>query len=277
MSIRLSVLGSGSSGNATVVWSDSTALLIDAGLSAREIGRRLEQVGLPLSALRAVCVTHEHSDHTAGLRVLNQRHGVALYGNAGTVDALREDEELRALPWKIFCTGQPFPVGDLTVHPFSVPHDAYEPVGFTISCGAVRAAVVTDIGLPTTLVRQRLRDCHVVVLESNHDERLLQESSRPWSLKQRIMGRQGHLSNRRAAELLAEVATPALQQVYLAHLSEECNRADLAVAEARRQLERVGCGHVRVEVGRPDAVAGPWSWTPGDCGAAGTPAAEVMT
>jgi phosphoribosyl 1,2-cyclic phosphodiesterase len=145
MSIRLSVLGSGSSGNATVVWSDSTALLIDAGLSAREIGRRLEQVGLPLSALRAVCVTHEHSDHTAGLRVLNQRHGVALYGNAGTVDALREDEELRALPWKIFCTGQPFPVGDLTVHPFSVPHDAYEPVGFTITCGAVRAAVVTDI------------------------------------------------------------------------------------------------------------------------------------
>lgn len=262
MSLQLCILGSGSSGNATVVWSGQTAVLIDAGLSAREIGRRLEPLGLTPSSVRAVCVSHEHSDHTAGLRVLHQRHGVALYANGGTAEALRQDEELRDLPWKIFSTGQSFVVGDLTLHPFSVPHDAYEPVGFTVTCGAARAAVVTDLGLPTTLVRQCLRDCHVVVLESNHDERLLQESPRPWSLKQRIMGRQGHLSNTRAAALLAEIATPALQQVYLAHLSDECNRADLAVAEARRQLERAGYGHVRVQVGHPDRAAEPWAWAP---------------
>jgi phosphoribosyl 1,2-cyclic phosphodiesterase len=262
MSLRLCILGSGSSGNATVIWSESTALLIDAGLSAREVGRRLELAGKPLSDVRAVCVSHEHSDHTTGLRVLHQRHGLELYGNAGTVDALRQNEELRDLPWKIFSTGQPFVVGDLTVHPFSVPHDAYEPVGFTVTCGEVRAAVVTDIGLPTTLVRQRLRDCQVIVLESNHDERLLQESPRPWSLKQRISGRQGHLSNTRAAALLAEIATPALQQVYLAHLSDECNRADLALAEARRQLARAGYAHVRVHVGHPDRVSEPWAWQP---------------
>ena len=186
MTLRICILGSGSSGNCTYIASDTTALLIDAGLSAREIARRLEATGLPLDRVAAICVSHEHSDHTAGIRVLHQRHGVALYANNGTLQGLGGDEELRGLPWKIFTTGAGFAVGDLAVEPFSVPHDAYEPVGFVVACGDVRVGVVTDIGIPTTLVRERLRACRAIVLEANHDERMLMEARRPWSNRSKV-------------------------------------------------------------------------------------------
>jgi phosphoribosyl 1,2-cyclic phosphodiesterase len=267
MSLRICILASGSSGNCTFVASASSAILVDAGLCAREIRRRLEGLAVRPEDLAAVCVSHEHSDHTTGLRILSRKHGVPLYANAGTIEALSREDELKDLPWRVFTTGQPFHIGDLLVEPFSVPHDAYDPVGFVISGGGGRVGVVTDIGVATSLVRERLKHCQALVVESNHDEQMLQEARRPWHLKQRILGRQGHLSNRSAGELVAEVASPTLSHVFLAHLSQECNRHDLAVQTVRQHLSRAGHVHVRVCLTYPDRPSEIWQYNAFDSAA----------
>ncbi|MEM7397060.1 MAG: MBL fold metallo-hydrolase [Verrucomicrobiota bacterium] len=240
MGIRLCVLGSGSSGNSTYVGTDTTHVLIDAGFSGKETARRLGEIDFDIATLNGVCVSHEHNDHTAGLKVLHNRHKIPLYGNSGTVAAVGRDPKWQEIHWNVFTTGSPFTIGDLTIEPFSVPHDAYEPVGFVISSNGIRVGIATDLGMATHLIRDRLRTCQAIVLESNHDERLLQEAPRPWHLKQRILGRQGHLSNRSAAEILREIAGPTLKMVFLAHLSEDCNREDLALQTSRRILDEEG-------------------------------------
>ncbi len=250
--MRLCVLASGSSGNCIYVESGGTALLVDAGVSARETERRLTAIGVDLAAVRGICLTHEHDDHRAGLCVLQRRTGAALYANAGTIEGVGQGEDAVGLNWNVFQTGTSFPVGPLTVTSFSVPHDSYDPVGYVIEDGAVRVGIVTDIGIPTGVVRQRLKACRVLVLEANHDEQLLKETQRPWALKQRILGRQGHLSNTQAGELLCDVASEALQTVFLAHLSSECNRPELALRTVRHLLERGGHGHIAVKLTYPD-------------------------
>jgi phosphoribosyl 1,2-cyclic phosphodiesterase len=259
MALRVCVLASGSSGNCTFVGTENTAILIDAGLSGRETARRLEPLGVGLSAIRAVCVSHEHNDHTAGLGVLHRRHSIALYANGGTVEALSEDAAANGLRWNLFDNGQAFAVGDVVVAPFSVSHDARDPVGFVVSQGDVRAGIVTDIGMATALVRERLKSCQVIVVEANHDEQLLQNSKRPWHLKKRILGRQGHLSNEAAARMLAEIAGPHLRHVFLAHLSEECNRQDLALRTAERTLREHGHAGIRVSLTYPDRISEIWA------------------
>lgn len=258
MAMKVCVLASGSSGNCTYVAGDHAAILLDAGLSAREVGRRLEQVGARLDQIHAVCISHEHADHTAGIRVLHKRYGIPVFANSGTVQALQRDERAAGVNWQVFSTGSAFSVGDLSVEPFSVPHDAMDPVGFVIGCGATRVGVVTDVGMATTLLRERLSRCRVVVMESNHDERMLENSKRPWYLKQRIKGRQGHLSNARAAEVMAEVAGSDLQHVFLAHISEECNRHELALRAAEDKLRHAGCPHVKVSLTYPDRISDIW-------------------
>jgi phosphoribosyl 1,2-cyclic phosphodiesterase len=210
MSLKVCILASGSSGNSIYVESARARILIDAGLSGKEIGRRLETIGVNLAGIRAVCVTHEHDDHTAALGILHRRFGIPLYANAGTVQAIEQGDKLRDAKWTLFTTGSAFPIGDLRLEPFSVPHDSYDPVGFVVSSGDDRAGIVTDMGMATGLVRERLKGCRILVIETNHDEKMLQDADRPWVLKQRIAGRQGHFSNRQAAELIAEVAGPAL-------------------------------------------------------------------
>lgn len=259
MSLRLCILASGSSGNCTYVASNETAILIDAGLSAREIGKRLEQIGASLDHVHGVCVSHEHSDHIAGLKTLQSKHAMPLFANQGTIQGVRATKSENAdLVWQQFHTGSSFTIGGLSVEPFSVPHDAMEPVGFVITGPTCSVGVVTDIGIPTALVRDRLKRCSAIVLESNHDEQMLANSSRPWSLKQRIAGRQGHLSNARAAALLAEIAGPHLRRVYLAHLSEECNRPEIAQRTMREALHRAGHAHVEISMTFPDNVSDVW-------------------
>ena len=230
-------------------------MLIDAGLSCAETQRRLQAIQADLSTIRAVCVSHEHDDHKASLGVLQRRHAVELYANSGTIQGLEESDRFQGLKWNVFSNGSPFQVGDLQVEAFSVPHDSYDPVGFAVSCGAVRVGLVTDMGMPTELIRQRLRHCHVVIVEANHDERLLRDAARPWSLKQRISGRQGHLSNAQAAQLVRDVAGPLLRTVFLAHLSAECNRPDLALRSVREALQQGGHSAVDVKVTYPDRVS----------------------
>ena len=257
--MKICVLASGSSGNCIYAGTGSTHILIDAGMSGRETLNRLEQVGVKLAEITAVCLTHEHSDHIAGLGVLHSRHGIALYANAGTIEAVGKDEKLRGLPWRVFSTGSLFSIGDLTLEPFSVSHDAYEPVGFVVACGPVRVGVVTDIGVSTHLVRERLKHCRALVVESNHDEQLLADARRPWPLKQRIAGRQGHLSNQHAAELIAGISGTELNRVFLAHLSADCNRPELALKTTQMALLRQGHSRVQVELTYPDRISEVWS------------------
>lgn len=258
--MKLCVLASGSSGNCTFVSAGATRILIDAGLSGRETERRLTEIGEDPADISAICLTHEHGDHIAGLGVLHARFGMKVYANGGTIEALDDRQpKLGSLEWMVFSTGAAFKIGGLTMEPFSVSHDAYEPVGFIVSAGGVRAGIATDIGVGTHLVRERLRGCNALVIESNHDENLLAGAMRPWYLKQRIAGRQGHMSNQGAAKILADVAGPDLFRVFLAHLSNECNRPELAQRAAVDMLRRKGSGHVKVEVAVAERVSGIWS------------------
>ncbi len=258
MAFRLCVLGSSSAGNCTYIGSDTTGLLIDAGLSGRETVRRLGEIGVAVESIRAICLTHEHTDHTSGLGALHKGGRVELYANSGTIEGLQARDVNESLVWKVFSTGSPFQVGDLTIEPFSVPHDAYDPVGFIIGCEGRRVGVVTDMGMVTGLIRERLRHCVAVVVEANHDERLLKDADRPWRLKQRISGRQGHLSNANAAALIAEIAGESLVVAYLAHLSQDCNRPDLALKAVEAALQLRGISRVSVRLAPHDRVSEVW-------------------
>ncbi len=248
MTFNICVLASGSSGNCVYVGTETTRILIDAGLSGRETSARLGALDVELSEINAICVTHEHSDHKASLGIISRNHGIPVYANKGTLDAIETDSRMHGIKWNIFTTGQSFDIGDLTIEPFSVPHDSYEPVGYIVRAGQVKAGIVTDMGMATTLIRERLKDCDVAIIESNHDEELLRASERPWSIKQRIAGRQGHLSNKQAAELISEITGPKLKTVFLAHLSSDCNDQHLAIKEVTDTLKKQDISGVDVKL-----------------------------
>ena len=241
--VRVCVLGAGSGGNCTWIGCGEDAILVDSGLSARRTIRTLRELGLDERKVRAICITHEHSDHVRGAARLQALLGVPLYANTQTARAV---ESVPAEGWKCFVTGNPFAVGPFSLFPFALPHDAYEPVGYRISCGGVRIGIATDLGMATTLVRGMLRGCRFLVLESNHDEGMVRQADRPWRLKQRVLGNQGHLSNRMAAALVSEVAGDTLETVVLAHLSESCNREELAIETVRERLAADGLGRIAV-------------------------------
>jgi len=256
--MKVCVLASGSSGNCIFVKSATTRILIDAGLSGRETAHRLELIGASLPSIQGICLTHEHGDHTTGLVALHKRAGIPIYANAGTIEAIRKDDKLRNLKWQVFTTGAAFPIGDLTITPFP---SRMTPMSRLALCGLgqVRVGIVTDIGVSTHLVRERLRHCQVLIVESNHDERLLADARRPWHLKQRIAGRQGHLSNQHASELIAEIASDDLNQVFLFHLSLDCNRPELALKSTCEALHRQGLDHVQVNLTYADQISAIWA------------------
>ncbi len=239
MSIALSVLASGSKGNSIYLEGPDGALLIDAGLSARETVKRIELVGADPRRVKGILVTHEHSDHIRGVKVVARRLKVPVYGTPETVTAARLPGDVRIHEIK---AGTPFAAAGFEIMPFTIPHDALDPVGFIAGLGSVRVGVATDLGHATTLVRERLKDCGALVLESNHDEKMLMEGPYPWFLKQRVKGRSGHLSNVASAEMLARFSNPDLQFVILAHLSEINNVPDLALGTAREALAGYGYG-----------------------------------
>jgi len=261
MSLEVCVLASGSSGNAIYVASEKTRLLVDAGLSAKQIALRLEEIGVPVESLNGICVSHEHGDHINGLRVLQKRHGVDIYANAGTFQGIQRQVKSDEIKVKIFQTGSAFHIGNISIEPFSVPHDAYEPVGFRLQTQSCAVGIVTDLGMTTTLVREKLKGCNALVIEANHDEDLLQEAARPWSLKQRIRSRQGHLSNIDAAQLIVESASENLEHVFLFHLSSDCNTPEIALQTISSQLRLDGWDAINLEITHQRKISNLWKYS----------------
>ncbi len=237
--MRICVLGSGSSGNSVYVAAGGVDLLIDAGLSRKMLRKHLEMLKGSLDDIDGILLSHEHSDHVRSLESLSGNGGIPVYLNRATASALAE-RGIRVGPIKVFKTGAVFSVGPLTVESFPVPHDALDPVGFIISDGVTQVGIATDLGEASGEVRRRLRGCRAVVIESNHDLSLLLNGPRPFSLKQRIRGGRGHLSNDLASALLREVVTENLTDVFLAHLSRECNTPELALSTAKRAIGESG-------------------------------------
>jgi phosphoribosyl 1,2-cyclic phosphodiesterase len=246
--VRLTILGSGSAGNCAYLETEETRLLIDAGLSLRQIRLRLAAIGRSPENLTGILVTHEHSDHVQGLAVLTGKLHIPVYLNRPTQEAVEYQHQIK-LESRLFTTGAGFEVGDVAVETFSVPHDAQEPVGYLLRTSAGNIGFLTDLGHATKLVLQRVRTANVLVLESNHDVKMLQDCPhRPWSLKQRILSRHGHLSNEAAAEAAQQIMSADLRHLYLGHLSRECNRPDLARQVMARRLEQIGATHIHLEV-----------------------------
>ena len=237
----ITILGSGSKGNCAVVQTDDCKLLIDGGLSARQISTRLESVGVPPSQLDGILLTHEHVDHVGGVRVFCKKNDIPIYCNPLTAEAIRTQEFAFHKNWRLFNTGSDFSLKDLTIQTFPVPHDAADPVGFVLHQGTASLGFCTDLGFATKLVFERIRDVQTLVIETNHDEKLLQnDTHRPWAIKQRIMSRHGHLSNTAAAEVLAELLGNRLRRSILCHLSQDCNSPELATATVRARLNDPG-------------------------------------
>ncbi len=234
--MEVCVLGSGSNGNCLYVEQRGKALLIDQGFSHREFMARMNAGGFDVSKVRAILVTHEHGDHIAGVGITARKLDVPVYATRGTFAGKRNlfngDETLIVIEG-----GAPFSLEGVEILPFTVSHDSNEPVQYCITAGKRKISVATDLGFVSTLVEYSLRDSDLVVLESNYDVEMLKRGPYPWELKQRILGRTGHLSNRTAAELLFNLCGRRRIQAVLAHLSDENNHPDLAEKEVRDLFE----------------------------------------
>jgi phosphoribosyl 1,2-cyclic phosphodiesterase len=247
--MKLSVLGSGSTGNAVLLVANGTRVLVDAGLSAREIARRMSALGEDPNSLDGILITHEHGDHAGGLRVLMKDLDCPVFMSAKTREAyvcerrnLASDEPRRradALRDRMveIDSGCDFQIGGIDFHPFTVPHDAVDNFGFTASHAGVKVATVLDFGHITTLITERLRGCAAIVIESNHSRDMLKTVEHyPWELKQRILSRLGHLSNEDVAEWLVDGFDGQASHIVLAHLSQRANNPYLAKITAETAL-----------------------------------------
>ena len=247
--MEICILASGSKGNCIYIAGGGTALLIDAGLSAKETLRRLEIAGIEKNDIKSIIFTHDHTDHCKGARVLSKKLEAELYANDCTQEIMKlKDKKLEEIEFNTFDSANSFSIRNLNIEPFTVPHDAGDSVGFVLDDGKARIGIVTDIGFPTILVKEKLRGCDMIIIESNHDVQLLRQSDRPQSLIQRILGRSGHLSNEAAAEVITETASAKLKHIALFHLSEDCNSPRLARETAIEALNDIKLGDIRVHV-----------------------------
>lgn len=231
------ILSSSSAGNAALIETAQTRVLVDAGLSGRQLVGLLDQAGKPIETVQAVFLTHEHGDHTAGLRGLGRYPHLQFFATHGTAQAAMAKSN-RSLKWRIFEPGSSFTFADLRVDTCLVPHDALEPVGYVFRYGgedlftpAQSVAILTDLGHIPPRMAERIRDVQLLLIESNHCPDLLEEDlKRPWSVKQRIRGRHGHLSNDSVRDFLQSVPQPLWRRILLGHLSRDCNSPERALA-----------------------------------------------
>lgn len=242
--LEFSVLASGSSGNAIYVQTAQTKILMDAGISAKELQRRLDEVaGTNFTDLHAVFFTHEHIDHVRGLKTLYRHSTAQFHLTEGTYDAVRntiEAESSVSERMTYIKSGDPVQIGDILVTPFTISHDAQEPVMYRFDAGDASLSVVTDLGYVSDAIKDVLQGCQAYVFESNHDVEMLRAGRYPWSVKRRILGDKGHLSNTDSALALLDFMGDAEIDVYLAHLSEENNQPDLADLTVKSILDEAG-------------------------------------
>lgn len=249
MPLLCQVLATGSKGNAILVSSSKTRILVDAGLSGKELSRRLDQTPVKAQTLQALLLSHEHRDHVNGSGVMSRRFDLPVYLTQGTLETL--PSQVGHLPSvRVFQPGTRFRIGDLQIHPFATPHDARESVGFVIEHESFRLGICTDLGFATQLVKTRLQGCHGLVLESNHDTNMLNNGPYPPELKQRIRSRHGHLSNSDTCELLKSLHHQNLQSVVFAHLSEVNNHPEVLLQTHQELFDDPHWQSVRFQIGR---------------------------
>ena len=248
--LSVCVLASGSRGNAVFVSDGSTSILVDAGLSGIEIERRLKSRGLCLRDIDAILVSHEHGDHIQGAGVLSRRFHLPLYINFKTFQvAARRLGKIHDSLLNRFECGAGFMINTLNIRPFSLSHDAADPAGFTINQNGQKIGIATDLGIATSVVKNHLKDCAILVLEANHDPGMLMNGPYPWPLKQRVRSRVGHLSNEESGTLLDEIKHDGLMHVILAHLSEANNTPEKALSVVEEAMNHC---KARVTVARQD-------------------------
>lgn len=246
--MQFSLLSSGSKANSTFIEAGSQKILIDCGLSCKQTGIRLHSLGIDPEKIDAIIVTHEHGDHIRGISVMSRKYKIPVYANEETLEFI---ENVYAT--ETFTTGVPFELGNAKINPFSVVHDAVDPVGFTVEAEGLKFGQATDLGRVTPLVKEMLKKSNAIVLESNHDLNMLQTSDYPWELIQRISSNHGHISNETAGSLLFELLHDELFYVALAHLSENSNTPALALSTVNRYLKDIPleipfellCGNVK--------------------------------
>lgn len=237
--MELCSIASGSSGNCICVGTEASHLLVDAGISGKRIETGLNSVGLKTSEMEAILVTHEHIDHIAGLGVLARRYGLPIYGTQGTLDAVLSVKSVGRIDEGLLhpiLPGQEFEIGDMTVHPIAISHDAADPVAYLMRTDSQKIGVITDLGTYDDALVDKLQDLDILLLEANHDVRMLQTGSYPYPLKQRILGDQGHLSNVLSGQLLGRLLHDRFKAVVLGHLSKENNYAELAYETVRLEV-----------------------------------------
>lgn len=260
--MRLVSIASGSSGNAVYVGSERTHILVDAGISNRRIEQGLNSLDVTADDIQALVLTHEHSDHVKGLDVLVRKHHIPVFATGGTLKALRRNGTISAIPDEllhVIRADESFRVGDLTLEPFHIDHDAAEPVAYRIENGKKAVAVATDMGHYTDSIVRHLMYLDAVLLESNHDVRMLETGPYPYPLKRRILSDFGHLSNENAGRLLNEILHDGLKKIILGHLSKENNLPELAFETVKCEITTGDCPYrgddFRIEVARRDAVS----------------------
>jgi len=257
--LRFAALGSGSSGNSALVYTDDTCVLLDAGISAKQLRLRMVALGFEPERLDGILLTHEHGDHTRGLDVFCRKVEAPIYCSPLTLEVVSQSVT-SAQSWRMIEGGTPFQIGDIRVESFTVMHDAVDPMGFVFEHRGSRLGFASDVGHVTGVMRAALKGVHALFVEANYCDTMLQnDTKRPWSLKQRVASRHGHLSNAQAADLVLDVASSGtLERVLLGHLSEDCNCPEVAETAIRVALQRERIQEIGVLCAGREAPTGPF-------------------
>ncbi len=254
LKLKVIILGSGSSGNSTLIQSIETNILIDAGFSANELERRLFQAKMDPARLTALLITHEHHDHIRGLRLFLKRHRIPLFASEQSLlcSGILPKNLFNFTPLE---SGIPFHIGSMKICPFLLPHDAVETFAFSIRSSGINISYATDLGFASKLVEEGMKDSHIIIIEANHDLEMLKEGPYPWFLKQRLMGRLGHLSNESMGLLVKKVVHPLTKYLILAHLSEVNNTPELAKKEALKAASEAEARKLKIVISSPYEIS----------------------